>query len=149
MVTPADSIDGDGDFGDLREVLGRHPVRLALLFGSAATGETHSRSDLDIAIEFEESVDDVSGAYMALLADLSSAVGRNDVDLSLVRDLKPRVGLAACSQGTRLIGSGERMETHRARFERAVAELERTEPSLRDRFDAVIENVDRVLTEQS
>lgn len=149
MVTPADSIDGDGDFGVLREVLGEHPVRLAVLFGSMVTGETHSRSDLDIAIEFEESVDDVSSAYMALLADLSSAVGRNDVDLSLVHDLKPRVGLAAFSQGTRLIGSRDRLETHRARFERAVAELERTEPSLRDRFDAVIENVDRVLTEQS
>lgn len=44
-------------------------------------------------------------------------------------------------------GTRERMETHRSRFEGAVGDLERSERSLRDRFDAVIENVDRALAE--
>lgn len=149
MASRSDTIDGNVDLDELRDVMRQHPVRLAVLFGSAATGETHSQSDLDVAIELEASVEDSSNAYLSLLADLSSAVGRNDVDLSLVSDLKPRVGLAAFSEGVLLIGTGERMETHRTRFQRAVSELERTEPSLRDRFDTVIENVDRALSEQS
>lgn len=132
----------------LRDALGRHPVRLAVLFGSAATGGTHARSDVDIAVEFEDAVEDPADAVLPLLADLASALGRNDVDLSLVDDLNPRVGLAAFRDGVLLVGTRERMAVHRERFERAVADLERSEPSLRDRFDAVIENVDEALTER-
>jgi hypothetical protein len=45
------------------------------------------------------------------------------------------------------VGTADRFETHRDRFEDAVADLERTRPSLRERVDAVIENVDQALAE--
>lgn len=138
----------DPDLEILRGVLTEHPVRLAVLFGSAATGETHPGSDLDVAVEFADSVEDVADAFLPLVVDLSSAVGRNDVDLSLVSDLKPRVGLAAFSEGTLLVGTPERMAMHRDRFERAVSELKRNRRSLRERLDAAIEGVDNALTEQ-
>jgi predicted nucleotidyltransferase len=135
------------DLAALREALERHPVRVAVLFGSVVTGETHARSDVDIAVEFEDTVDDPAEYVLPLVADLESAVGRNDVDLALVSNVKPRVGLAAFSEGVCLVGTRERMETLRRRFERAVAELDRGRSSLRDRFDAVIENVDESLAE--
>lgn len=137
----------DVDVEALRGVLRRHPVRLAVAFGSAVTGETHPRSDVDLAVEFDDTVDDAADAYMSLLADLGDALGRDDIDLGLVADLKPRVGLAAFEEGVLLVGTPDRFETHRDRFEDAVTDLERNRPSLRERFDAVIENVDEVLAE--
>jgi hypothetical protein len=63
--------------------------------------------------------------------------------------MKPRVGLAAFNDGERLIGSQERMELHRAGFERAVNVIEGKEsPSLRERFDTVIDTVDTVLEQE-
>jgi len=137
----------DVDVEAVRRVVAERPVRLAVVFGSAVTGETHPESDFDLAVEFDDSVDNVADAYMSLLADLGHALGRDDVDLGLVEDLEPRVGLGAFEEGVLVVGSRERFESHQNRFERAVAEYERSHPSLRERFDTVIENVDQVLSE--
>lgn len=137
------------DVETLREVLEHHPVRLAVLFGSEVTGETHPRSDVDVTVEFEESVEDVSGEFLALHSALARALQRDDIDLSMVPDLKPRVGLAAFEEGVLLVGSEDRMEALRERFERAVEAQDAQRPSLRERFDAVIRNVDTTLRGES
>lgn len=137
------------DVETLREVLESHPVRLAVLFGSEVTGRSHSGSDLDVAVEFDESVTDVRGAFLGLHSALSSGLQRNDVDLSVVSDLRPRVGLAAFSDGVLLVGTESRMDAHRSRFERAVAEGAERRATLRERFDAVIDNVDAAIREHS
>ncbi|WP_254525934.1 nucleotidyltransferase domain-containing protein [Natrinema caseinilyticum] len=36
-----------------REDLQVHSIQLAILFGSHASGQSHSRSDVDIAVEFD------------------------------------------------------------------------------------------------
>lgn len=111
--------------------------------------EIHPHSDIDIAVEFEDSVT-ATDEILPLIADLSSALDRNDIDLSVVHDIKPRVGVAAFSNGILLVGSEERMELHRIRFERAVNAIKEKESlSLRERFDRVIENIDTTLEEKS
>jgi predicted nucleotidyltransferase len=47
----------------------------------------YPRSDLDLAVEFDDTVDDDADAYMSLLADLGRELGRDDIDLGLVEDL--------------------------------------------------------------
>ena len=136
------SPDRPVDVEAIRAVLDQHPVRLAVLFGSRATGVADARSDVDIAVEFESPVDDPGRQLLAVLADLSVALDRNDIDLSLVDDLDPRVGRAAFTDGIRLLGTPERAETHRERFE-SEAERTRSEESLRDRLDATLTRVDR------
>lgn len=133
------------DVDRLREVFDQHPVQLAVLFGSAARGTSHPTSDIDLAVEFDDAIEDEKQALLSLLTDLSIELDRNDVDVALVSDMKPAVGLAAFSDGVLVIGSRERMETHRGRFEREVERLDADRPSLRERFDAVIEGVDRAL----
>lgn len=135
----------DIDVDRLREVFDQHPVQLAVLFGSAARGTSHPTSDVDLAVEFDDAIEDEKQALLSLLTDLSIELDRNDVDVAVVSDLKPAVGLAAFSNGVLVIGSPERMETHRERFEREVERLDADRPSLRERFDAVIEGVDRAL----
>lgn len=137
------------DVDALRRVLESHPVRVAVVFGSEVAGQTHSRSDLDLVVEFDESVESVKGAVLSLHADLASALDRNDVDLSLVSDLKPRVGLAAFSDGKLVVGSRDRIERHRERFERAIEDQADRRATLRERFDAVIEDVDAALGKQA
>jgi predicted nucleotidyltransferase len=133
----------------LERVLEHHPVRLAVVFGSEVTGRTHPRSDLDIVVEFDDSVDDLKEGVLSLHADVASALDRNDVDLSLVSGLEPRVGLAAFSEGVLLLGSEERFEAHRQTCKRAVESQQSQRESLRERFDAVIEDLDATLGEQA
>lgn len=70
---------------DLRVALARQPgVRLAYLFGSAATGRHRARSDVDVGIRFvsRPSLDELS----ELAAHLEQAAGRRvdlvDVDMA-------------------------------------------------------------------
>ncbi|MFC3958825.1 type VII toxin-antitoxin system MntA family adenylyltransferase antitoxin [Halovivax cerinus] len=134
------------DLDTIRGVLADRPVRLAVLFGSQATGITDAQSDVDIAVELmEEAHGDASQIRMELLVALSIALDRNDIDLSLISDLTPRVGLAAFTEGQLIVGSTERMRHHRHRFERRVTE--QGQDDLRERFDAVLENVDAAVGE--
>jgi predicted nucleotidyltransferase len=66
----------------------RYGVRLALLFGSAATGKTHARSDVDIAVLLDRpalSLEDYAGLSHALQELFP---GRH-IDLALVNHADP------------------------------------------------------------
>lgn len=130
------------DRSTLRSVLERHPVRLAVLFGSYATGAADARSDVDVLVELDPGTDRRTVA-MDLLRDLSVELDRNDVDLSLVDDVDPRVGLAAFEHGDLVLGTADRVEQLRGRFEGSVEPPSREE--LRDRFDDVLEAVDAAI----
>lgn len=129
------------DLPAIRSVLEDHPVRVAVLFGSQVDGTTDASSDVDLAVEFDGGVSDRSAALLRLLADLSIALGRNDVDIALVENLAPRVGLAAFEEGILLAGTSDAAREHRDRFDEHVTES--STRSLRDRFDAALAAVDR------
>jgi len=132
----------------IRTVLADHPVRLAVLFGSQASETADVLSDVDIAVELEDHARErASQTVMELLTGLSIALDRNDIDLSLVGDLKPRVGMAAFTEGELLVGSPERADHHRQQFEQRVTEQSRED--LRERFDTVLENVDAAVGERA
>ncbi|WP_049927856.1 type VII toxin-antitoxin system MntA family adenylyltransferase antitoxin [Halopiger goleimassiliensis] len=134
--TDATAIDRDA----VERVLRDQPVRLAVLFGSAVDGHTHPHSDIDIAVEFDRSVDEVGEARLTLATALSTTLERNDIDLSVLSDLDPRVGYDATTNGIILVGSSDRLLDHRDRFERELGE--RNDASPGDRFDAVLERID-------
>lgn len=142
---PGGSTDaGEVDPDQLREVLADHPVRVAVLFGSQVTGRVDPRSDVDLVVEFDQTVDERTDAFLSLLTDLSVALDRNDLDLALVSDIEPRVGRAAFTHGTVLVGSADRIEQLRERFAERANE-HRPEETLRERFDETIENLDRLV----
>lgn len=135
--------DADVDLETLRDVLDRHPVEIAVLFGSTVRGDSHAGSDVDLAVAFDSTVDDVGSARLSLLTDLTLALERDDIDLGLLDDLEPRVGVSALEEGIVLRGSQKRIDRHRRRLERRHDDGD--ERSQRDRFDAVIDRVDDVL----
>ncbi|MCT9098218.1 nucleotidyltransferase family protein [Haloarchaeobius sp. HME9146] len=128
------------DIEPVRSVLERHPVSLAVLFGSQVEGTADAQSDIDIVVEFD-SVEDTGTAVLRLMSDLSIALDRNDIDLSLVSDLKPRVGRAAFETGILLVGTPRRAAQLQDKFEQQVQTDTSTE-SLRARFDAALANID-------
>jgi len=67
-------------------------VRLALLFGSRATGRAHGESAIDIAVELdglEPGSPGFNEAFFTLSADLSATLETDDVDLVDVHMLSP------------------------------------------------------------
>ena len=90
------------------EVLRRHPVRLAYLFGSAAR-EPSRAGDVDIAVLPGEGF-----SYAELYADLSLALGTDRLDLVDLRLAPVYLQVEIISQGRCLLASSEE---ERARFE--------------------------------
>lgn len=81
----------------LEPVLRRHPsVVLAYLFGSAARGDTHARSDLDLAVLL---LDTSLSAYRALWADIHEALALQPFDLVTLNGAEPVVTFEVISEG--------------------------------------------------
>ncbi|PSP72978.1 hypothetical protein BRC86_10930 [Halobacteriales archaeon QS_3_64_16] len=121
----------------LRHVLSGYPVRLAVVFGSEVRGDAHSTSDIDLAVEFEASLEDSNtDARLDLIADVASTLGRNAVDIADLGTMRPVVGESALEEGLVLVGSAERAERYREAFERLSEAPDRTRG---ERFDAVLD----------
>lgn len=94
------------------------PVSLALLFGSYATGEATSGSDVDIAVEYDESVD-IADVHLRLVADLARLLGTDAVDVVHLSTVDPRIAVEALEHGQVLVGSTEAASRLRGRLEPA------------------------------
>ena len=92
-----------GRFPELTETLARLPdLRLAILFGSLATGRHTPDSDLDLAVDLGTPMN--TERKMQLIAELAAATGRpvDLIDLQTVGE--PLLG-RILQQGVRLHGS--------------------------------------------
>lgn len=107
---------------DVRERLGGRlnaaPVRLALVFGSYATGEATATSDIDIAVAYAADAD-ITDAHLSLVADLSRILGRDDIDVVRLTAVGPRIAVEALEHGHRLVGTAEDARELRERLEPA------------------------------
>lgn len=110
---------GDLDRKAIREVVERHPVELAVLFGSHARGQSSRESDIDIAAAFDETVDrdDRLSARIDLIVDLSARLGTDDIDVADVASIKPTVGEHAMRTGTLLVGDEASRQEYLERFQ--------------------------------
>lgn len=69
----------------LGELFRRHGVRFAYLWGSRARGEARPDSDYDFAVSMKLRGTTLE-PYLKLCADLSIALGTEDVDVTLIED---------------------------------------------------------------
>ena len=103
---------GRPDDNSIREVVGAtlsdHPISVGILFGSHARGEAHDRSDIDVAVVFEDTDPGDAGhldARLALGADLALALGTDDIDVVDIQSASPSLVRAIVRDGDRLVGS--------------------------------------------
>ncbi|WP_323173252.1 nucleotidyltransferase domain-containing protein [Natrialba sp. PRR66] len=128
----------------LLEVLQEHPVKLAILFGSHAQGETHAGSDLDIAVVLETvrpDHPDYNDVFFGLSADLSAALETDEIDLVDLQTASPDLVESIFAQGVLLIGEPE----DAAAIETQLRPTESSDQSPRERFDAALAKIDEHL----
>lgn len=128
----------------LREVLRDHPVEIAFLFGSHAHGETHARSDIDIAVTFETirpGDSNYNEVFFGLSAALSDVLATDDVDLVDLRTASPELLEAVFDQGVLLVGDPERAAALRDELTAGPS----ADRSPRERFDAALARIDEHL----
>lgn len=135
------SIDTSLDLDALRTVLREHPVQLAILFGSHATGRAHEASDIDIAVEFSDQRPADPGyndTFLGLSADLSEALETDAVDLVDVRTVSPELATAIFENGVLLVGD----QDHAVDLHRQVTRDESEPRSPRERLDTALARID-------
>lgn len=105
----------------LQRVLADDPrVAYALLFGSAARGDTHEGSDLDVAVAFRADVVADTHALGELVSALEGAAGGRRIDLLLIEEAPPPVAYRAFRDGIILVENDHR--AFAARKARAILE---------------------------
>lgn len=87
------------------DTLADHPVSVAFLFGSWARGESHNRSDIDVAVAFEAGRSGSPDSRLSLGADLALALETDDVDVIDLRAASPALVRAVFREGDRLVGT--------------------------------------------
>ncbi len=91
---------------DVCAVLAKHPeLRVAILFGSMATGRANRASDVDLAVAAEHPL--TAEAKMALMAELAEATGR-PIDLVDLHHVGTLLLGQIVKGGRRILGSDER-----------------------------------------
>jgi predicted nucleotidyltransferase len=137
------------DDGSIREVVGAtlsdHPISVGILFGSPARRETNDRSDIDVAVVFEDTVPGDPGhldARLALGADLALALGTDDIDVVDMQSASPSLVRAILRDGDRLIGTEADVEQLRTIVCDDTAGDSR---SPGERFDAALTAIDEHL----
>ncbi len=141
-------MDSDGTLDEralerLRVVLREHPIRLGVLFGSQATGTAGHHSDVDVAVEFEPTVEDRFRAHLDLGTALALELGTDDVDVVDLETVRPAIGYAALAEGRLLVGDADRLEELASQFDQ-----ERERPTRRDRrerFDGALERLEELV----
>jgi predicted nucleotidyltransferase len=135
------TLDTSLDLDALQELLQEHPVRLAILFGSHATETTHSKSDIDIAVEFDTHRPTEPGyndVFLGLSADLSDLLETDDVDLVDLHGASSSLATAIFEDGVLLVGE----EEHATELRRQLSAAESEQPSPREQFDAALDRID-------
>ncbi|MDG5778905.1 nucleotidyltransferase domain-containing protein [Haloarculaceae archaeon H-GB2-1] len=129
------------DLDALQAVLQEYPVRLAILFGSQATESTHDTSDIDLAVDIDghEPADpSYNDVFLGLGADLSDALGTDDVDLVDLRTVSPSLAAAIFDNGILLVGK----QAHATDLRRELSAPKSTHRSARGRLDAALARID-------
>jgi len=122
--------------------LERAPVSLGLIFGSYAAGQATSGSDIDIAVEYDAGVNDVTDVHLSLVTDLTCILDRDDVDVVRLGTVDPRIAAEALDQGHLLVGTVEDVEKLRERFD---GPRRRREEAVRNRIEEAERKIERRL----
>lgn len=91
----------------IRECLCQFPVSFAVLFGSRATGTEHTLSDLDVAVQFDDSVS-IEERYRRMdkiTATIIESTGMDAVDLVDLERVGAKLGYDIMAHGELLFGN--------------------------------------------
>lgn len=138
MDTAEPDLD-EAELTRLREILSRHGVSFAMVFGSVARSDAGADSDLDLAVSFERfdpEDDGYSDAYLRLRSAIADAVSF-DVDVVDVRTMPETFAESAFEHGETILGS----EADRAELESELTGKDLSTKAARERVAAAVERL--------
>lgn len=138
-----DPSEVDLPVGEIRSVVGRYPVRFAILFGSHGRGDATTRSDVDVAVAFEAlqpGDDGYNAALFGLSADLCAVLDSDDVDVLDVETAPPGLARRIFEDGRLLAGDENGAEALRRRYRESIPDR-----SPRERFEDAMDRIDEHL----
>jgi predicted nucleotidyltransferase len=93
----------------LEHLFHQHPVLLAYLFGSQATGRTHADSDIDVAVLLNASLtpDERFAERLTLIGALSRLLGTDNVDMVILNEASPLLAYEVLRSGVLLYCSDD------------------------------------------
>ena len=102
-------MDVDALGPQLESLFRQHPVQLAYLFGSQATGCTHAESDVDIAVLLAASLtaDERFTVRLMLIGALSHLFGTDHVDVVVLNESSPLLAYEVLRNGVLLYCSDD------------------------------------------
>ena len=102
-------MDMDALGPQLESLFRQHPVQLAYLFGSQATGCTHAESDIDIAVLLAASLtaDERFTVRLTLIGALSHLFGTDHVDVVVLNEASPLLAYEVLRNGVLLYCSDD------------------------------------------
>ena len=135
MRTHEDASISGLDVEAIVEIVADAPVSVAVLYGSYARGEQRPGSDIDVAVEFDESLSSTerTRARLALIERLGTTLGTDDIDVTPFSKASADLKREILEDGICLYGSvdedlPEETTSHDKRladFDELLAELER------------------------
>jgi predicted nucleotidyltransferase len=95
----------------LTEILEKRRVLLAYLFGSQATGKTGPLSDIDIAVYFDETLDNNErfDLRLVVLGELTDLFKTDEIDLVVLNDAPPLLAHRVIKDGMLLFCSDDKI----------------------------------------
>lgn len=118
------------------------PVTLGVLYGSHARGEATARSDIDLAVEFDESLSSVerTRARLGLIERLSIELETDDVDVVPLSRAPEDLLETILADGILVFGSMDDVEMYRGESPVVSDRRDRL-----DAFDDVLDELERVV----
>ena len=130
------------DIEGVVRILERVPVTLGVLYGSHARSEADGRSDIDLAVAFDESLSSVerTRARLELIEQLSTGLETDDVDVVPLSDALSELLEEILTDGVLIYGSMTDLEPYRGKTPPSSTRQDRLAA-----FDDVLEELDRVV----
>ena len=130
------------DVETIVQVLDEAPVNLGILYGSRARGETTPNSDIDLAIEFEESLSstELTQTRLGLIERLTTELETDEIDVVPISRVPTELLEAILADGVLLYGSPENLDKYR----RQASEVTRRRDRIAE-FDALLSELERVV----
>lgn len=124
------------DVEEMRAYLDEQPLQFALLFGSSATGTATERSDIDIVVQFSETLDADERFHRRnrIAGELMARLETDAVDVSDLDHLSTEIAHAALQEGIRIVGDEETVDEYRQQstveYEQTAADRQRAREAL-------------------
>lgn len=125
-----------------RQVLDAAPVSLGILYGSYARGETTPHSDIDLAVEFEDSLSSVelTRARLGLIEKLVTELGTNEIDVVPLSRVHGELLQEILADGVLIHGSPKALEQYQQQSVEVTNRRDRIEE-----FDSLLTELERVV----